>query len=283
MRTKIINKLFLSIFTGTIFIMGSQGHVQAADDVLNTMPVVPIMDIENIVEKNYQMDIKEDVQLYLVENDKGEYLNIAFSNVSDFAYIRYAATEKSDWAGKMYPGTAVEILDYTGDWVRIKSGNVYGYVQTKDLLIGKEAKKYDESNGNKQYHYAESKVEEEERLAKEAALKKGEEVIAYGSQFIGNPYVWGGTSLLYGADCSGFVQAVYADFGISLPRTTWDMESVGVPVSYDQAMPGDLILYDGHVGLYAGNDMILNAVDESQGIRITSALYAPIVTVRRVL
>ncbi len=283
MKTKIINKLFLSIFTGTIFILGSRIHVEAADNVTNTMPVVPIMNIEKIIEKEYQMDLKEEVQLYLVENDQGEYLNIAFSNVSDFAYIRYAATDKSDWAGKMYNGTAVEILDYEGDWVRIKSGNVYGYVQAKDLIIGKEAKKYDESNENKTYHYAESKAEEEERLIKEEALRKGQEVIAYGSQFIGNPYVWGGTSLLYGADCSGFVQSVYADFGISLPRTTWAMETAGIPVSYDQAMPGDLVLYDGHVGLYAGNDMILNAVDESHGIQITSALYAPIVTVRRVL
>lgn len=283
MKTKILNKLFLSIFTGAIMISGSTLHAKAADNVMNTMPVVPILNIENIVDREYQMDMTGDVQLYLVENDKGEYLNIAFSNVSDFAYIRCAATEKSDWAGKMYNGTSVEVLDYEGDWVRIKSGNVYGYVQAKDLITGKAAKEYDASNVDHVYYYAESKTEEEERLLKEEAERKGRAVIEYGSQFIGNPYVWGGTSLVYGADCSGFVQAVYADFGISLPRTTWDMESVGIPVSYDEALPGDLVLYDGHVGLYAGNDTILNAMDESHGIGISSALYAPIVTIRRVL
>ena len=62
----------------------------------------------------------------------------------------------------------------------------------------------------------------------------------------------GGTSLTNGADCSGFVQAVYANFGISLPRTTWDMVGVGYEVSYDEALPGDIVLYDGHVGLYMG-------------------------------
>ncbi|MDE7067319.1 MAG: C40 family peptidase, partial [Schaedlerella arabinosiphila] len=97
------------------------------------------------------------------------------------------------------------------------------------------------------------------------------------------PYVWGGTSLTNGADCSGFVQSVYANFGIALPRTTYEMVNAGYEVSYDQALPGDLILYDGHVGLYMGDGTIVNAMNEAQGIGICTATYAPIITVRRVL
>ena len=111
----------------------------------------------------------------------------------------------------------------------------------------------------------------------------GQAVIDYACQFIGNPYVWGGTSLTEGADCSGFVQSVYAHFGISLPRTTWDMENVGVAVSYEQALPGDIVLYDGHVGLYMGDGTIVNAMNEADGIGICSATYTNIITIRRVL
>ena len=124
--------------------------------------------------------------------------------------------------------------------------------------------------------------------AQEAAIVQtqsatGQAVIDYACQFIGNPYVWGGTSLTEGADCSGFVQSVYAHFGINLPRTTWDMETVGYPVSYEEALPGDLVLYDGHVGLYMGDGNIVNAMNEADGIGICSATYTNIITIRRVL
>ena len=144
--------------------------------------------------------------------------------------------------------------------------------------------------------YAESKEEEAARLqaeAEEAARKLQEEaqakaatgqaIVDYACQFIGNPYVWGGTSLTNGADCSGFVQSVFAQFGISLPRTTWDMEQVGTPVSYEQAIAGDLILYDGHVGIYMGNGQIVNAINSARGIGILPATYTNIITIRRLI
>ena len=108
-------------------------------------------------------------------------------------------------------------------------------------------------------------------------------VVEFASQFIGNPYVWGGTSLTDGADCSGFVQSVYAHFGVSLPRTTYEMVNAGYAVSYEDAMPGDLILYNGHVGLYMGDGNIVNAMNPEKGIGICSATYAQIISVRRVL
>ena len=124
-----------------------------------------------------------------------------------------------------------------------------------------------------------------QKAAEEAAAKAGtgQAIVDYACQFIGNPYVWGGTSLTEGADCSGFVQSVFAHFGISLPRTTWDMENVGTPVSYDQAVAGDIILYDGHVGIYMGNGEIVNAINSRRGIGILPATYTNILTVRRLI
>ncbi len=143
----------------------------------------------------------------------------------------------------------------------------------------------DAENGEEVFTYAESKEEEEARLAEEAAAKagSGQAIVDFACQFIGNPYVWGGTSLTNGADCSGFVQSVFAHFGVSLPRTTWDMEHVGTPVSYDQAIPGDIILYSGHVGIYMGNGQIVNAINSARGIGILPATYSSIVTVRRLI
>lgn len=81
----------------------------------------------------------------------------------------------------------------------------------------------------------------------------GSSVVDFATQFVGNPYVWGGTSLTDGADCSGFVQSVYANFGVSLPRTSYEQQNAGTEVSYADAQPGDLICYGGHVAIYMGD------------------------------
>lgn len=112
---------------------------------------------------------------------------------------------------------------------------------------------------------------------------KGQQVADYACKFIGNPYVAGGTSLTNGADCSGFVMAVYQAFGISLPRSSYAQAGVGTAVSYSEAKPGDIIYYGGHVGIYIGNGQIVHASTERTGIKITSATYRSIITVRRVV
>lgn len=112
---------------------------------------------------------------------------------------------------------------------------------------------------------------------------KGQQIADFACQYIGYPYVAGGTSLTNGADCSGFTMAVYQAFGISLPRSSYAQSGVGRAVSYSEAQPGDIIYYGGHVGIYIGNGQIVHASTERTGIKITSATYRSIVTVRRIV
>ena len=112
----------------------------------------------------------------------------------------------------------------------------------------------------------------------------GQSVVNYACQFVGNPYVWGGTSLTNGADCSGFIMSVYAKFGVSLPHSSGAMAGCGRAVSYSEAMPGDIICYAGHVAIYMGGGQIVHASNAKDGIKISgNAAYRPIVAVRRVL
>ena len=110
----------------------------------------------------------------------------------------------------------------------------------------------------------------------------GSSIVDYATQFVGNPYVWGGTSLTSGADCSGFTQSVYAQFGYSLPRTSYEQQNWGTEVSYADAQPGDLICYGGHVAIYMGNGQIVHASNSRDGIKISNdATYRTILSVRR--
>lgn len=97
------------------------------------------------------------------------------------------------------------------------------------------------------------------------------EIVAFAKQFVGNPYVYGGTSLTNGTDCSGFTMSVYANFGYSLPRTTGDYPYIGTGVSESELLPGDIVVYNGHVGLYAGDGMMVHASTPQGGIK-----YAPV-------
>jgi cell wall-associated NlpC family hydrolase len=209
-------------------------------------------------------------------------------------------------------GDDYEILKEKNGWVKIAlSDNKTGYVSADYVKVETE------------YEEAVSIEEEQERLAEEAAaeaaeraaaqaaervvVKKpsssvgqakysgsvstgsssvGNNLVDYALQFEGNPYVWGGTSLTNGADCSGFTQSVFAHFGISIPRTSRTQATGGSRVSLDNIRPGDLIFYAkngtiNHVALYIGNGRVISASSPSTGIRITSYNYrTPVKAVR---
>lgn len=111
----------------------------------------------------------------------------------------------------------------------------------------------------------------------------GQTVVDFAMQFVGNPYVWGGTSLTNGCDCSGFVMSVFGHFGISLPHSSYALRSCGQGVSYSNAQPGDLICYSGHVAIYIGGGRIVGAQSSAVGIATQNATYRTILAVRRVL
>lgn len=127
-----------------------------------------------------------------------------------------------------------------------------------------------DNSGNKTYRSASSYTEG----------SIGERVVNYATQFVGNPYVYGGTSLTRGCDCSGFVYRVYRDFGYNIPRT--GMTGIGTAVSYEDARAGDIICYPGHVALYMGNGRIVHASTQRTGIKYGNALYKTILTIRRI-
>ena len=304
MHSNLKKGLFLVTFLGMTVSPGIS--VMAADGDTAEAAKMPGVGIEAVLKDFYSQNREIKAEDYLVPENKGEYLDMAFANVTSFLYVRSEPTKESEYVGKLYPGYAAKITGPVGEWTAVESGDVTGYVKTEYILTGAEAQTYAENlvteaqqEGKEEaeaFTYAVSRKSEEAQMTQEVQenvqqtettevsaqpASNGQAIVDYACQFIGNPYVWGGTSLTDGADCSGFVWRVYKDFGYSVPRTSYSFRSYGSEVSYSEAQPGDVICYAGHVALYIGNGQIVHASTPSSGIKVSNMYYRSIRCVRR--
>ena len=196
--------------------------------------------------------------------------------------VREGKGTESRIVGTMSQGALCYVLaDADSDWVYVESADVRGFVARQYLNIGDEVTTQVETTGEDHYQTAEEIISPEENQALYYTLtstKEGtpngavrESILEYASQFIGNPYVWGGTSLTEGADCSGFVQQIYKAYGYDLPRVAQDQSQYGTQIPVEDAQPGDLIFYAKaghvyHVVMYAGDGKTIEAANTKAGI-----------------
>lgn len=213
--------------------------------------------------------------------------------------VRQEQSTESECIGSVTGGRELDVLSETDEWVEIQyKEDVTGYVAREYVKVG--------------WNYPEAMTIEEEQaliaasLAAQASaarragssetsvplppvqtsaegLALGQQIANYACQFVGNPYVYGGSSLTNGTDCSGFTMAVYAQFGYSLSHSSGVQMGQGTPVSLDAVQPGDIICYSGHVGLYIGGGQIVHAATESTGIVISNMYYTSPIGARRIV
>ncbi len=224
-------------------------------------------------------------------------------------FVRAEPSTECSIIGMVPEADDLLVLEETEGWAKVDVEEGTGWVSMDYVSLHSEFVKA-ESREEEERRLA--KEEEERRKAREAAAaataaqnaqntqnsapaqtqtdysvsggsEMGTAVAEYGLQFVGNPYVYGGTSLTNGADCSGFVMSVYANFGVSLPHSSASDRSQGYGVDgLENAQAGDIICYSGHVGIYIGNGQIVHASNERTGITVSNANYRNILAIRRI-
>lgn len=219
----------------------------------------------------YVIDYKGDERYIYADYVTGDYIDLvekadidetsADHEVSESIYaivtsdtglkLRSAASTEADVLYVMPQDDVMDVIEVEDEWAKVKLDDLVGYAKSDFINI---------RTGEKPYRSSYS--------------SQGQEVVAYATQFVGNPYRWGGTSLTKGADCSGFALSVMKHFGVSLNRTSREQSHNGVAVDKSDLMPGDLVFFGygsiGHVGIYIGDGQFVHAADERSGIIISS-------------
>lgn len=339
--TRNVRKIATYCMIGSLAFMGGTNTAYASVE-----PVAGITVLLNDISINPEITNSE---IEHIIKPIREYGDLAIANVRNYVNIRSNANTNSKVLGKLYKNGTATILETEGDWLKIKSGNVTGYIKSDYLITGSEVyglvdkvktrlatvkagklnvrtkadinssvltlvpkgdtlevlEEYKDwikvSLGDKtgyvssdyvdiktDFKEAVSIAQEQERIKLEKERKAKEEnkaanslrqkIVNYALRFKGNPYVWGGTSLTKGADCSGFTQSVLKKFGIYIPRTSRAQARGGRRVSMDKIQPGDLIFYTkngriNHVVIYIGNGKVIGAASKKEGITIKNYNY----------
>ena len=190
--------------------------------------------------------------------------------------IREEMSTDSEVVGKIRKDAICEVVSIGDGWCEIESGDIKGYISNDYLITGVDA------NEKAEAMMAEGKELETAITMTEYRYGKGVtdiqmEICEYARQFVGNPYVWGGTSLTKGADCSGFTLSVYIKYGVSLPHSSKAQANCGTRIDVSEVQPGDLVFYGGknihHVAMYIGNGQVVHAQSAKTGIVVTSMYY----------